>query len=58
MLHTDKTTENMKVIKKKEEYQNYLDALTWLDVGQHDNISMMFASKKMSIQEGMKSYKD
>ena len=29
-----------------------------MDVGQHDIVAMMFAAKQMSIQEGMKRYKD
>ena len=29
-----------------------------MDVGQHDITAMMFAAKQMSIQEGIKRYKD
>ena len=47
MFDTDKVPDKIKVIKKK--YQHYLDALKWMDVGQHDIVAMMFAAKKMSI---------
>ena len=58
IFHTNETTDTIKVIKKKQEYQNYLDAVKWSDVGQRDIIATMFAAKQMSIQEGMKRYKD
>ena len=58
MFMTNETSSKIKVIKKKQEYQHYLDALNWMDVGQYEIVGMMFAAKQMSIQEGMKRYKD
>ena len=46
------------MLNKKEEYNNYLHTLKWMDVGQDDIVAMMFATKQMSIQEGMRKYKD
>ena len=58
MFITSETSHKIKVIKKKQEYQHDLDALNWIDMGQQDIVGMMFAVKQMSIQEGMKRYKD
>jgi hypothetical protein len=42
----------------KEEYQQFIEAVKWMDVEPDDITAMMFAAKQMSIQEGMKKYKD
>jgi hypothetical protein len=55
---TSESPDKINLITVKEEYQHYLDAITWLDVEQEDITAMMFAAKQMSIQEGMKKYKD
>ena len=43
---------------KKEEYQNCIYTVKWMDVGQDDIVAIMFVTKQMSIQEGMRKYKD
>ena len=43
---------------KKEEYQNCLYTVKWMDVGQDDIVAIMFVTKQMSIQEGMRRYND
>jgi hypothetical protein len=56
--NTDESPNKINLIKVKDEHQHYLDAITWMDVEPHDITGMMFAAKQMSIQEGMKKYKD
>ncbi|OEU11892.1 hypothetical protein FRACYDRAFT_245012 [Fragilariopsis cylindrus CCMP1102] len=55
---TDKSDDSINLVKVKEEYQHYVEAIKWLDVDQGDITGMMFATKQMSIQEGMRKYKD
>jgi hypothetical protein len=55
---TDESQDKISLVKVKEEYQHYVDAIQWMDVEQEDITAMMFAAKQMSIQEGMKKYKD
>jgi hypothetical protein len=52
------SSDKINLITVKEEYQHYTDAIKWMDVNQEDITAMMFAAKQMSIQEGMKKYKD
>ena len=55
---SSESKDKISLVKVKEEYQHYLDAITWMDVEQEDITAMMFAAKQMSIQEGMKKYKE
>ena len=48
----------IKSIKNREEYQNFLDILHWMDINQNEISAMMFVTEQMSIQEGMLKYKD
>ena len=57
-FNSDESPDKINLIKVKEEHQHYLDAITWMDVEQQDITGMMFAAKQMSIQEGMRKYKD
>ena len=41
-----------------EEYQNYLEGMKWCDVQQDDVHGMMFAAKQLSVQRGLKEYKE
>jgi hypothetical protein len=56
--NTSESPDKINLIKVKEEQQHYLDAIKWMDVEQDDVTAMMFAAKQMSIQEGMRKYKD
>jgi hypothetical protein len=56
--NTSESPAKINLIKVKEEQQHYLDAMKWMDVEQEDITAMMFAAKQMSIQEGMKKYKE
>jgi hypothetical protein len=56
--NTDESPNKIDLIKAKDEHQHYLDAIKWMDVKPDDITAMMFAAKQMSIQEGMKKYKD
>ena len=42
----------------KQEYQHYVEAMKWCDAKQSDIEGMMFAAKQMSIQKGIKDYKE
>ena len=53
--YTD-TSEIQKI--DKDEYQHYVEAMKWCDVEQGDIEGMMFAAKHMSIQKGIKDYKE
>ena len=55
---TDKSDTTINLVKVKEEYQHYVESMKWLDVDQGDITAMVFATKQMSIQEGMRKYKD
>lgn len=44
------------MIKAKEEHQNYLEVMKWLDVDQNKITDIMFATKQMSIQQGIRLY--
>jgi hypothetical protein len=57
-FQNDESPDRISLIKVKEEYQHFIDAITWMDVEQNDITAMMFAAKQMSIQEGMRKYKD
>jgi hypothetical protein len=52
----DSDTINLNTVK--EEYQHYVETIKWMDVDQGDVTAMMFVTKQMSIQEGMKKYKE
>lgn len=54
----DKSDDNINLIKVKNEYQHFVETMKWLDFEQGDLTAMMFATKQMSIQEGMRKYKD
>jgi hypothetical protein len=54
----DTSSDKINLVKVKEEYQHYVETIKWMDVDQGDITAMMFATKQMSIQEGMKKYKD
>jgi hypothetical protein len=56
--NTSESPEKINLIKVKEEQQHYLDAIKWMDVEPDNVTAMMFAAKQMSIQEGMRKYKD
>ena len=55
---TDKSDAIINLVKVKEEYQHYVKSMKWLDVDQGDITTMVFATKQMSIQDGMRKYKD
>jgi hypothetical protein len=54
----DKSSDTINLVKVKEEYQHYVETIKWMDVDQGDITAMMFATKQMSIQEGMRKYKE
>ncbi|OEU17119.1 hypothetical protein FRACYDRAFT_237529 [Fragilariopsis cylindrus CCMP1102] len=56
--NTDESPDKINLIKVKEEQQHYLDAIKWMDIETDDITAMMFAAKQMSIQQGMKKYKE
>ena len=56
--NTSESPNKINLIKVKEEHQHYLDAIKWMDVEPNDITAMMFAAKQMSIQQGIKKYKD
>jgi hypothetical protein len=58
MYKSDESSDSINLLKVKEEHQHYVEAIKWLDVDQGDITAMMFATKQMSIQEGMRKYKD
>jgi hypothetical protein len=58
MYKSDESQDNINLLKVKDEQQHYVEAMKWLDVDQGDIAAMMFATKQMSIQEGMRKYKD
>ena len=56
--NTSESPNKINLIKVKEEQQHFVEAIKWMDVEPDDITAMMFAAKQMSIQEGMKKYKD
>jgi hypothetical protein len=58
VYNDDTSKDNINLVKVKEEYQHYVETMQWMDVDQGDITGMMFATKQMSIQEGMRKYKE